>query len=127
MTEQAGPRPDRPAHDAVFHARLGEQLERLRREPAWRTGDRNAVTLFKTPAFGLVLLAMKEAARLQEHRTDGSLTIQAVSGRVRVEAAGRRLELEPGEVLVLEPGLEHALAALRESAILLTLAGPRST
>jgi D-lyxose ketol-isomerase len=46
---------------------------------------------------------------------------------VRVEAAGRRLELEPGEVLVLEPGLEHALAALRESAILLTLAGPRST
>lgn len=127
MTEQAGPRPDRPAHDAVFHARLGEQFERLRQELAWRTGDRNAVTLFKTPAFGLVLLAMKEAARLQEHRTDGSVTIQAVSGRVRVEAAGRRLELEPGEVLVLEPGLEHALAALRESAILLTLAGPRST
>ena len=81
MTEQAGPRPDRPAHDAVFHARLGEQLERLRREPAWRAGDRNAVTLFKTPALSLVLLAMKEAARLQEHRTDGSLTIQAVSGR----------------------------------------------
>jgi quercetin dioxygenase-like cupin family protein len=107
----------------VFHARLGEQLERLRQEPAWRAGDRNAITLVKTPALSLVLLAVKEGARLQEHRAEGSLTVQVVSGSVRVEAGGRRIELAPGEVLVLEAGLEHALEAVRESAVLLTIAG----
>ena len=123
MTERAPPRPDRPATGPVFHARLGEQLERLRREPAWRAGDRNAITLVKTPALSVVLLAVKEGARLQEHRAEGSVTIQVVSGSVRVDAGGRRVELAPGEVLVLEPGLEHALEAVRESAVLLTIAG----
>jgi quercetin dioxygenase-like cupin family protein len=121
MTERA--RPDRPAAGPVFHARLGEQVERLRQEPAWRAGDRNAITLVKTPALSLVLLALKEGARLHEHRAEGSLAVQVVSGSVRVDAGGRRVELAPGEVLVLEPGLEHALEAVRESAVLLTIAG----
>ena len=121
MTEQAPPRPDRPAAGPVFHARLGEQLERLRREPGWRAGDRNAITLFKTPALSVVLLAVKAGARLHEHRADGTLTVQVVSGAVRVDAGGRRVDLAPGEVLVLEPGLEHALEAGPESAVLLTL------
>lgn len=123
MTEQGRPRPARPSGGPVVHARLGEQLERLRQEPAWRAGDRNAITLVKTPALSLVLLAVKEGARLQEHRAEGSLTVQVVSGSVRVEAGGRRIELAPGEVLVLEAGLEHALEAVRESAVLLTIAG----
>jgi quercetin dioxygenase-like cupin family protein len=122
MTEQAPPRPDRPAAGPVFHARLGEQLERLRREPGWRAGDRNAITLFKTPALSLVLLAVQAGARLHEHRTDGTLAVQVVSGAVRVDAGGRRVDLAPGEVLVLEPGLAHALEAGPESAVLLTLA-----
>ncbi|HSE05613.1 MAG TPA: NnrS family protein [Methylomirabilota bacterium] len=46
----------------MFHARLGEQLERLRQEPAWRAGDRSAITLFKTPALTLVLLAPRRRA-----------------------------------------------------------------
>jgi quercetin dioxygenase-like cupin family protein len=116
---------DRPAGDPVFHARLPEQVERLRREPAWRAGDRNAITLFKTPALSLVLLAVQAGARLHEHRAEGALTIQVISGAVRVDAGGRRVELAPGEVLVLEPGLAHAVEAVRESGILLTIAGGR--
>jgi quercetin dioxygenase-like cupin family protein len=125
MTEPGAPRVDRPAGDPVFHARLPEQVERLRREPAWRAGDRNAITLFKTPALSLVLLAVQAGARLHEHRAEGALTIQVISGAVRVDAGGRRVELAPGEVLVLEPGLAHAVEAVRESGILLTIAGGR--
>ena len=121
MTEPAPARPDRPAVGPVFHARLGEQLERLRREPEWHAGDRNAITLFKTPRLSLVLLAVKAGARLHEHRADGTLIVQVVSGAVRVDAGGRRVDLAPGEVLVREPGLEHALEAGPESAVLLTL------
>jgi quercetin dioxygenase-like cupin family protein len=46
-------------------------------------------------------------------------------GAPRVDAGGRRVELElaPGEVLVLEPGLEHALEAVRASGVLLTITG----
>ena len=36
-----------------------------------------------------------------------------------------QVELAPGEVLVLEPGLAHALEAVRESGVLLTIAGGR--
>ena len=64
---------------------------------------------------------LKAGARLHEHRADGTLTVQAVSGAVRVDAGGRRIDLAPGEVLVLEPGLAHALEAGPESAVLLTL------
>jgi quercetin dioxygenase-like cupin family protein len=121
MADQRQARPDRPAAGPLVHVRLQEGIERLKHEPAWRSGDRNAITLTKEPALRVVLMALHKGARVHEHRAGGSLTFQLITGAVRFRAAGRDVELGPGEVVVLEPAVAHELEALAESACLLTL------
>jgi quercetin dioxygenase-like cupin family protein len=121
MADQRQARPDRPAAGPLVHVRLQEEIERLKHEPAWRSGDRNAITLTKEPALRVVLMALHKGARVHEHRAGGSLTFQLITGAVRFRAAGKALELGPGEVVVLEPAVAHELEALAESACLLTL------
>lgn len=111
---------DRPALVPLLHVRLNEQLERLKEEPTWRTGDRNAITLTKEPTLRLVLIALKKGAKLHEHQASGPVTIQAVSGSLRLHTAGQTLELRPGEVAVLESAIDHEVEALEEGALLLT-------
>jgi quercetin dioxygenase-like cupin family protein len=122
MAEAWQPRSERPTPLLpLLHIRLEEQIEALKREPTWRSGDRNAVTLTKDAALRLVLVAMKAGARLHEHQAAGPITVQAISGSVRLSAGGQTLTLEPGHVAALESALEHEVEALQESAILVTL------
>ena len=115
------PRPDRPAVTPLLHVRINEQLERLKREPTWSAGERNAITLTKEPTLRLVLIALKKGAKLHEHQAGGPITIQALSGSLRVHALGHSQELGPGEIVVLESAIEHEVEAIEESALLLTL------
>ena len=55
MSSHADARPDRPVAAPVLEFRLDEQVERLRREPAWRSGTRDAITLAKGPVLRVVL------------------------------------------------------------------------
>ena len=108
-------RPSRAAHQ------VREQLERLKQEPTWRSSDRNAITLTKEPHLRVVLTALKKGARLHEHQATGPITIQAVSGSLRLSVGNQILELKPGEVVILESAIEHEVEALEESGLLLTL------
>jgi quercetin dioxygenase-like cupin family protein len=117
-------RPDRPAVVPLLHVRLNEQLERLKQEPTWRTGDRNAITLTKALTLRVVLIALKKGAKLHEHQASGPVTIQAVSGALRLHAAGQTLELRTGDIAVLESAIDHEVDALEEGALLLTLVNP---
>lgn len=108
----------------LVHVRLEGNLEGLKQEPMWRSSDRNAITLTKEPHLRVVLIAMKKGARLHEHRASGPITIQAVSGSLRLSASDQILELKPGELAILESAIEHEVEALEESALLLTLVKP---
>jgi quercetin dioxygenase-like cupin family protein len=117
-------RPERPAAVPLRHIRISEQIERLKQEPTWRTGDRNAITLIKEPTLRLVLIALKKGAKLHEHQAGGPITIQAVSGSLRLTIAGRASELRSGEIAVLESAIGHEVEALEEVTLLLTLVKP---
>jgi len=121
MAEESQARPDRPEAAPVVHFRIDEQVERLKKEPAWRSGSRNAITLTKEPALRVVLTVLRKGTRLEEHQARGPLTFQVLSGSVRFKAAGRSLEMGPGELLALESALGHQVEALEDSAFLLTL------
>lgn len=75
------PRPDRPEAGPFVHTRLSEDIERLKVEPAWREGDRNAITLTKRAGFRLVLTTLRRGAALREHRTPTAATLHLLSGR----------------------------------------------
>jgi quercetin dioxygenase-like cupin family protein len=101
---------------------LAAEAGQLRAELAYQEGDRNANTLLKEPNARVVLTALRQGARLQEHQTAGWVVIQTISGRIRLHALGQSVDLPSGHLLTLEPNAAHDVEALEESVFLLTLA-----
>jgi quercetin dioxygenase-like cupin family protein len=102
---------------------LPAELDRLRGETTWSMGQ-NARTLVKHDDFRVVLIALQANARIPEHKTDGRISVQVLSGHVQMKAAGRTFNLRPAGLLVLDHGVPHTVEALEESAFLLTIAWP---
>jgi quercetin dioxygenase-like cupin family protein len=105
---------------------LAAEVGQLRAEPAYLEGDRNANTSVKTPDFRVVLTALRTGARLEEHHAAGRVSVQTITGRLRLRVGAQDVDLPEGQLLVLEPGLAHNVEALETSAFLLTLAWPSS-
>lgn len=103
---------------------LAAEATDLRAEQAYQKGERNAKTLVKAPDSRLVLTALRAGARVPEHHAAGQVAIQTISGRLRLQVLGQTLDLAASNLLVLEPGISHAVEALEDSVFLLTLAWP---
>ena len=99
---------------------LEEEVRRMRACPM--PGGTSGRTLFRTANLRIVLMIVNRGTQLPDHHVDGALTIQTLDGRVTVSLLGSSLELSSGCVLAIERGLRHALVAIEESAILLTIA-----
>ena len=124
MSKKADARPDRPAVGPLLYFNMQEHVGRLKKEQAWLSGNRNAITLVKELSLRVVLTIMKKGAKLEEHQASGALTFQVLSGMLRFRAAGSALETAPGTLVVLEAAIPHDVEALEESAFLLTIVPP---
>lgn len=122
MSEQWQSRTARPHAVPVQKFGIEAEVQRLKQEPGWRETSRNAITLAKEPGLRVVLTVLRQGTRLHEHHADGPLTLQVISGRLTLNAAGRSLALGAGEIAVLEGAVEHDLEAIEEAAFLLTIA-----
>jgi quercetin dioxygenase-like cupin family protein len=133
QTPQGSPAPGTPAAaaaarsaralaDPVLAFDLVAEAERLRAEGPWHDHGRNAVTLAKYPDFRIVFMLMKPGTRMQEHQASARISIQTVSGLVRLHLKDRTVDLPAGHVLALERDLTHDVEALEESGVLLTIA-----
>lgn len=105
---------------------LSSALTQLHAEAAWESG-RNARTLVKYDDLRIVLMALKDQARIPVHRAEGRISIQTLVGHLRVQAEGRTFDLREGGLLTLERGVPHEVEALGDSAFLLTIAWPKGT
>jgi quercetin dioxygenase-like cupin family protein len=103
---------------------LFEELEQLRREETWQRETHNANTLVKEPDLRVVLIALKTGGRLGEHHSSGRLTIQTISGQIRLHLPDQTVDLPAGHLLALDSQIAHDVEALEESAFLLTIAWP---
>lgn len=92
----------------------------LQQESTW-SGNRNAVTLVKHQDFRLVLTALKAGARLARHGVRGSALIQVLAGRVRVTICDQDLSLGAGQVVSLDPNLNHEVSAVEDALLLITI------
>lgn len=91
MTDEAGRQALRPSVGGMLSFNLMEEAARLKAKPEWSTRDRVAVSLVKDDALNLLLMALKQGARLDEHRAKGPISVQVLSGRIRFGAAGHKL------------------------------------
>lgn len=102
---------------------LEREIKQLRSEGRWQSGH-TAKTLAKYPDLRVVLVVLKQGGRLEEHRTEGRISVQALEGRIRFSTAERSVELAAGQVLTLEHDVPHEVEGIAESAFLLTIAWP---
>lgn len=58
---------------------------------------------------------------LEKHKTSSRILVQVISGEVKFKTAEKEVLLQAGQILSLEANVEHAVEALEESVMLLTL------
>lgn len=84
--------------------------------------DRGGITLVKQGGLAVVLTHMHAGATLEEHAAPGAATVQVLDGRVRVTVGDDEMELSAGRVIAFDARVRHAVEAIDESTLLLTLA-----
>lgn len=122
MANRSRPLSERSLSEPVRGFDLDEELARLREEPEWREGRRNAITLHKSGGLSMVLLAMRAGDRLEEHSTPGPISLVVCEGRIRFTAEGEEIEAGPETVLTCDAKVRHSVEALSDAVCLLTLA-----
>jgi len=93
-------------------------MERARTAKAGRA----AKTLVKEGPLRITLAALNRGVSLQEHQVAAAVSIQALRGRVSVEADAARSHVQPGQLLVLDAHIMHRVMAVTDCAILITTA-----
>jgi quercetin dioxygenase-like cupin family protein len=106
--------------DAISLTTLAEeQLEAARHAPSGRSS--HTVHGGHEHALRQTLVALLADQELAEHNSPGDATLQVVSGRVRLWAGDDVWEGATGEHVTIPPA-RHALRALDDSVVLLTVA-----
>jgi len=105
----------------ILRLELDKELVELRDEAGFDALGHSGKTLVKYPDLRVVLIAINKGARLGEHHTPERMTLQCLSGRVRLELPDQELDLPAGGLVTLERDLRHDVEALEQSAILLTI------
>lgn len=104
---------------------LEDEIRELQLEVTWVRTGQNAKTLVKHPDFRIVLIVLGAGARIREHEADARLSIQCLSGHLRLSLPDRSMELHAKHMLVLDECVPHEVEALEESALLLSISWPR--
>ena len=104
---------------AVFD--LAAADSELRKAAAYLQEGHTARTLVHQPDLRVVLVVMKAGTRIPEHGADGTATVHALSGQLRLGTSEQTADLGVGSLFVLERGVRHDVEAVTDSAFLLTL------
>lgn len=102
--------PHAPSGEVVDVAPLGTKLR-----------DAQTTTLVKTGSLEVLRLILPAGKQIASHAVPGEITVQCVEGKVAFAARGAERELTAGRLVALEGGDEHALRALEDSSLLVTI------
>src|SRR5579872_4530204 len=106
----------------VLQCDLFEEIKSLKKEDAWLHGTGpSSKTLVKHSDLRVVLLAMRKKTCMREDSTAARISVQTLTGHIRLKLPDRTVELPAGQLLVLDQCISHDVEAEEDSAFLLTL------
>ena len=82
--------------------------------------------LLKSADLRILLIAMESGARMEEHHSDGRISIQVLEGSVRMSVQQQVKEVSAGQLLAMDRSIMHDIGALEDTVLLLTIAWPSS-
>jgi len=96
--------------DVIDISDLGEKL------PETQTS-----TLVKTDSLEVLRLVLPAGKVIDPHSVPGEITVQCLEGKAVFTARGKDQELTPGQMLYLAGGDEHAVRAVEDASLLVTI------
>jgi quercetin dioxygenase-like cupin family protein len=114
------PQGDRVLDAPYVMADLDERIDQLKREDAWKKGDRNGITLVKNEKMTIVLTCLRKDAKIRDSQLDGILTIEVLEGKITLTTEADRLEIKERGLITLRANISHSILALKKTTLLLT-------
>ena len=118
---------DRPLSGPVLRFRVSEERARANDAVLLERHGRNARTLVKAGPLRVTLVVVAAGGKIAPHRSDGPISVQVLDGDIRFRAVGMEHALGPGDLLVVDGGVEHAIESSGGGAFLLTVVQPEAT
>lgn len=105
---------------AIAHAASGQLIDV---QPlAGQFSEARTVALFKSTGLEVIRLVMPAGKTTPAHGIKSEVTVHCLEGVVELIAHGQTQRLTAGQLVWLEGGVEHALTALENASLLLTIA-----
>ncbi len=101
---------------------LQAEDDTLREFAATAKSGRAAKTLVKQGEQRITLVALRHGAALPAHRVAGAVSVHTLRGLVKVGIEREQMELPAGALVAFGPGVAHTVAAVEDSALLITVA-----
>ncbi len=80
-----------------------------------------STSLLKTDSLQLMRLVLPAGQGMPEHEVPGAVTIQCLEGQATVSAPSRSCDLHAGELVMLDGGERHAVKAVTDCSLLVTI------
>lgn len=77
--------------------------------------------ILKTDDMELVRLALPAGKEFADHKVSGPIVVQCISGKIEFVAKQTTQILTPGQLVYLMPDESHAVKAVLDSVVLLTI------
>jgi quercetin dioxygenase-like cupin family protein len=78
-------------------------------------------TILKATQLELIRIVLLAGKEMREHKVPGEITVQCIEGYVEFRVPGKTLGLKPGDLVHLQGNEVHALKAIEDSSLLLTI------
>ena len=99
--------------EVVHLGPLGQTLQQARTK-----------ALVKTDSFEAIRLVLKAGEELPAHEVSGKFTLHCIEGKVDLDFNGGSFELAAQQWVYFDGGVTHALRAIEDSSLLLTIMLP---
>lgn len=104
---------------AIHHADSGEVIDV--RPLGDAIADTLTTTLYKSQKLEVFRMVMLAGKLMAEHSVVGELTVQCLEGSIEFSTGDTQQVMRPGDLICLAGGVPHALRAIEDSSVLVSL------